>query len=135
MADDVLKRAQQAALTIAATLPVRTARPAIEPATTFQPTTSDTSTAYQSPGNEPGRHQLYAAPPPGPQKILKAGRTRASDGRGTGSDESSAVSPQETRSSPDTLAAAELARAREALHRALHVCLLGTTRVLFSVML
>lgn len=102
MADDVLERARQAALTIAEALPVRKARPVIEPAMSFHPTLSNTSTGYACPGNEPLRHQPYAAPPPGPQKILTAGRTRASDGRGARFDESSAVSNQETRSSPDT---------------------------------
>ena len=43
MADDVLERARQAALTIAEALPVRKARTAIEPAMSFHPTLSTTS--------------------------------------------------------------------------------------------
>ena len=53
MADDVLKRATAAALTLEATLLVRTARPVIEPSSSLDPdkhglspTTSQTSGAF-----------------------------------------------------------------------------------------
>ena len=45
MADDVIERARQAALTIAEALPVRKARTAIEPAMSFHPALSTTSTS------------------------------------------------------------------------------------------
>ena len=56
MADDVIERARQAALIIAEALPVREARTAIEPAMSFHPILSTTSTGYDCPGNEPPRH-------------------------------------------------------------------------------
>ena len=45
MADDVLERAQRAALTIEATLPVRKARPVIEPSESLDPYGSDQSSS------------------------------------------------------------------------------------------
>ena len=96
MSDDYMERARAAALIIAEA--VRTERPAIEPVISAITEESHNSTGYLSPGNEPLRHQLNAAPPTGPQKILTAGRTRASDGRGARTGESSAVYTQETRS-------------------------------------
>ena len=43
MADDVLERAKQAALMVEATLPVRKARPVIEPSKSLDPYDSDQS--------------------------------------------------------------------------------------------